>query len=540
MGGRKNSLTPDEKALQDQSNFLPQKQLVFCLAIVALGQLISYMDQNGISTALPTIAADLDARDTISWAGTTSLLANTAFQMLYGRLSDIFGRKAIFISAILLLALGDLVCSLSTNAAMFYVFRGVAGIGSGGITNLAMIITSDIVSLEQRGKYQGIVGSMIGLGSVTGPFLASAFVERATWRAFFWMLAPSGVLVALAAFFFLPSKPPVTSFKEGMKKVDYLGVLTSSVGTIFLLIPISGGGAYFPWDSPMVISMLAIGGVFMILFVVVEWKFAKIPMMPVGVYRNPTIVILLAQCFILGAVYQSTVYYIPLYLQNAHQFSSIVSAALFASLAGIQALVSTLSGLFITHFKRYGIVIQFGFGTWTLGCGLALIFKKNTNPGIVVVPLLIMGIGIGCVFQPILVALQAHSSKARRAVIISIRNFNRSAGGACGLAVSAAVLQARLKSTLPLDYKYLADSTYALPDFRGGVPNGVLDAYMAASHLVFIVQVPLMGVCFLGSLLMKDRGLVRKEDQEADAQAQQGGQVTGPEVAGSSEPKTGS
>lgn len=284
--GRRESLTPAEKALQDQSNFLPKRQLIFCLAIVSISQLISYMDQNGISTALPTIAADLDARNSISWAGTTSLLANTAFQMLYGRLSDIFGRKAIFISAILLLALGDLVCSLSTNAAMFYVFRGVAGIGSGGITNLAMIITSDVVSLEQRGKYQGIIGSMIGLGSVTGPFIASAFVERATWRGFFWLLAPMGVLNALSAFFFLPSKPPVTTLKEGLKKVDYLGVLTSSIGTIFLLIPISGGGSYFPWSSPMVISMLAIGGVFIILFVLVEWKFAKIPMMP-GQFNSP-------------------------------------------------------------------------------------------------------------------------------------------------------------------------------------------------------------------------------------------------------------
>jgi MFS family permease len=350
---------------------------------VSLGQLISFIDQNGISTALPTIAADLDARNTISWAGTSSLLANTAFQMMYGRLSDIFGRKTIFISAILLLATGDLVCGLSANAAMFYVFRGVAGIGSGGITNLTAIIVSDVVTLEQRGKYQGIIGTMIGLGSVTGPFLAAAFVSRSTWRGFFWMLAPLGALNALMAFLYLPSKESETTFKEGMKKVDFLGVLTSSVGTIFLLIPISGGGAYFPWNSPMVISMLAIGGASLVLFVLIEWKFATIPMMPsqfrtylfkiyqltpktVTVYRNPAIVILLVQSFLLGAVYQSTVYYIPLYLQNAHQVSSIISAALLAPLGGIQSVFSTLSGLYITRYRRFGIVICFGFGMWTL------------------------------------------------------------------------------------------------------------------------------------------------------------------------------
>ncbi|OQD68874.1 hypothetical protein PENDEC_c030G02843 [Penicillium decumbens] len=517
MSRNRDSLTKGEKTLQDQSNLLPRKQLIFCLGIVSLAQLISFIDQNGISTALPTIAADLNARNTVSWAGTASLLANTTFQMLYGRLSDIFGRKTVFISAILLLAIADLVCGLSTSAAMFYVFRGVAGIGSGGITNLAMIITSDVVTLEQRGKYQGIIGSMIGLGSVTGPFLAAAFVLRSTWRGLFWLLAPLGVLNALVAFWFLPSKNPTTTFKEGMKKVDYLGVLTSSVGTIFLLIPISGGGAYFAWNSPLVISMLAIGTASLSLFVFVEWKFATIPMMPVAVYRSPAIVILLVQSFLLGAVYQSMVYYIPLYLQNAHQYSAIVSAAIFASLAGIQAIMSALSGLCITRFKNYGQVIRFGFAMWTL----------DTNPGVLVVILLIAGVGVGCVFQPMLVALQAHSTKARRAVIISNRNFNRSAGGACGLAISAAVLQARLRSTLPTQYSYLADSPYSLHDFKTSIPGSVLDAYMSASDLVFVVQVPLIGLCFLGSLFVKDRGLAPLDEKPATNKTRPGNAEAG-------------
>lgn len=130
--------------------------------------------------------------------------------------------------------------------------------------------------------------------------------------------------------------------------------------------------------------------------------------------------------------------------------------------------------------------------------------------------MLVIGLGVGCIFQPILVALQAHSPTSRRAVIISNRNFYRCAGGACGLAISAAVLQARLKSALPAEYSHLAGSTYSLPDFDGGaVPTGVLDAYMAASHAVFVLQVPLIGICFAGNLLIKDRGLEPPEDQVA-------------------------
>lgn len=148
----------------------------------------------------------------------------------------------------------------------------------------------------------------------------------------------------------------------------------------------------------------------------------------------------------------------------------------------------------------------------TRGAGVALILNRRTSPGVIVIPLLLIGVGVGCIFQPTLVALQAHSPKSRRAVIISNRNFFRSAGGACGLAVSAAVLQARLRATLPTEYSYLSDSTYSLPDSARD-NTGVLDAYMAASHAVFILQVPLIGLCFLGTAFIRDRGLEPPEDK---------------------------
>jgi hypothetical protein len=135
-------------------------------------------------------------------------------------------------------------------------------------------------------------------------------------------------------------------------------------------------------------------------------------------------------------------------------------------------------------------------------------YGRETEIGIIIVPLLVIGFGVGCIFQPTLIAIQAHSTKSRRAVIISNRNFYRCSGGACGLAISAAVLQASLRAALPAEFAYLADSTYSVPDFHGApVPDAVLDAYMAASHSVFILQVPLMGLCLLGMLMVRDRGL---------------------------------
>ncbi|KAH8650453.1 major facilitator superfamily domain-containing protein [Ilyonectria robusta] len=502
-----------EFALHDQANLLPRRQLILAFATLSINMLIVAIDQNGIAVTLPTIATDLNAEATISWAGTASLLANTTFQMLYGRLSDIFGRKTIFIAAILMLSIGDLLCALSQTAVMFYICRAIAGIGGGGIVSLTNIIVSDIVTLEQRGKYQGINGAMVGLGNAVGPFLAAALIQRTSWRAFFYMLSPLGAMTACLTYFYLPSKPPTASFEESLRQVDWIGSLVSSTGVILLLIPITGGGAYFSWDSPMVISMLAIGFVTFLSFIAWEWKLAKLPMMPVEIFNNSVVVVMFLQSFLFGSVYQAYLYYIPLYLQNPHQFSVMTSAIVYIPLVIAQSLISILSGQYISRRKQYGEVIVFGFGIWTLGAGLALVFNRATRPGIIIIILLLIGTGVGSIMQPTLVALQAHSPKYRRAVIISNRNFFRSAGGACGLAVSAAVLQARLRATLPQEYKYVSDSTYALPESVKHVP-AVLDAYMAASRGVFILQVPLMAICLLCTVFIRDRGLESREDHD--------------------------
>ncbi|KAK7990956.1 hypothetical protein PG990_015236 [Apiospora arundinis] len=314
------------------------------------------------------------------------------------------------------------------------------------------------------------------------------------------------------------------SIREGMCKIDWAGVITISIAVIFLLIPISGGGAYFPWGSPMVISMLVIGVLSLCLFIFVEWRVARLPMMPLSIFKNPVIAVMLAQSFLVGAVYQSYLYYLPLYLQNARGHSVLASAAFTSALVGAQSVFSVAGGQYIARTKRYGEVIWFGFGSWTLGSCLTLLYTTTTPTGLTVLPLLFVGAGVGCIFQPTLVAFQAHVTKPQRAVIIANRNFVRCAGGAGGLAVSGAVLQAALRSRLPPAYAYLADKTYVTPpaDVLSGTagsgspdPDAVLvgGAYVAASRAVFILQIPLIGLCLLGCAFIRDRGLQPLEDK---------------------------
>ncbi|EXJ85735.1 hypothetical protein A1O1_06103 [Capronia coronata CBS 617.96] len=511
-----------EKTLHNQENILPTAQLLVVFGVLALVLCVCFMDQNGISVALPTIAKDLNAQETISWAGTSSLIANTVFSVLYGRLSDIFGRKVIFLSACALLALGDLLCGLAQDPAMLYVFRAVAGLAGGGITNLTMIIVSDVVTLKDRGKFQGILGACVGLGNVAGPFVAAAFIENTTWRAFFYLLAPLVALCGVAAMFLLPSTAPAAGFLESARKIDHWGTLTSAVAVIFLLVPISGGGAYFPWASPMVIAMLAIGSSALVLFVGVEWKVASLPMMPVQIFGDRVVATLLAQSFLLGWVYQSYLYYLPMYYQNVRGYSAVTSAALTIPIMATQAVASIVSGQYMSRRGRYGEVLWVGFGAWTLGSGLTILFNRTTSPAACAVILCVVGFGVGNVFQPTLVALQAHSPKARRAVIVSNRNFFRCCGGACGLAVAAAVLQASLRASLPARFQYLAESTYARPNLGSADMAVVLDAYMKAMRNVFIIQVPLIGLCLLGCLLITDQGLERPDERPVQAVQEDG------------------
>ncbi|THC92356.1 hypothetical protein EYZ11_008172 [Aspergillus tanneri] len=261
--------------------------------------------------------------------------------------------------------------------------------------------------------------------------------------------------------------------------------------------------------------MLAIGACSLITFIFIEWKVATLPMLPVAFFKNKVICTLFLQSFLLGAVYQSYLYYLPLYYQNAREWSPLVSAAFTAPMVVCQSLASILSGQYISRRRRYGEVIWTGFGLWTLGAGLVLLFELDTSPGVIVAVVAIIGIGVGGTFQPTLVAFQAHCTKSQRAVVISDRNFFRCLGGACGLAVSAALLQATLRSSLPDGYQYLAHSSYSLPS-RSNVSNAdwsqIVTAYAKASRSVFILQVPLIGVAFIACLLIRDRGLERLKE----------------------------
>lgn len=505
-----------EAAIHDQTNLVPLKQRLIIFFTLASCMFLCYVDQNGITVLLPSIAKDLNAADTIAWAGTSALIANTVFQVLYGRLSDLFGRKKIFVACMVLLAISDLICGLTPNKEVLYVFRGISGVANGGIVALVNMIMSDVVTLQQRGKYQGIIGSFIGLGNAAGPLIAAAFTQHSTWRGLFYLNAPLCLLAAGLAAWTLPQSMPKVNFRETIRKVDWVGLFFSTAAIILILIAVSDGGHGAPWNSAETISMLVIGGICAIAFVFVEWKFAKLPMMPLEMWKNKSVALMLVQSFLLGMNYYSLIYYLPLYYQNVGGYNVMKSAVLILPLVLVQATFSALGGQYMSYIGHYIEVILIGFAVWTLGSGLLVSLGTDSPIGHICGFIIMVGFGAGCTFQTTNTAMQAHSPKSQRAIVISNRMLLRQLGGAVGLAISSSISGNVLESSLPPDLQYIADSTFAVPDLNtvsAADRRSINTAYASASRAVFIFCVAVIGVALVLTFFVKDNGMTREEDK---------------------------
>ncbi|KAK7203939.1 MFS multidrug transporter-like protein [Myxozyma melibiosi] len=514
----------NKELLEDQTNLLPFGQLISVFAAICLSLFVSYIDQSSLGNMLPTIGRDLNAETTISWAATATMIANTTFQVLYGRLSDIFGRKYIFLSAVLLLFVADLLCGFAKTAAQFYVFRGFSGIAAGGINALAMILVSDIVTLRQRGKYQGFIATTIGIANTVGPFIAAGLIDHANWRVLFYIVAPCALVSMVVSWFIVPLKFTPGDYKAKIRKVDGLGILLSSIAVIFILIPVNSGGVEWAWNSGFVISFFVIGGLAAVGFIYVEKKVARLPMMPLRLFHSKVRAAMFVQVFFTGAVYYVQINFLPVYFQNARGYSRMFSAVMLLAMVVPQAVMSTCAGLIMSRTGKYAMIVRTGSVLLVAATSIQLgIYNDTTASGVLAIPLVIQSLGIGCTFQPVLVALQANAPKADRAVIVSVRNLVRSLGAAVGLAIASAllsnVLLANVPEGIPAEMQAaMASSVFAVPDLSGSSAEQVRrvrHAYMVAHRAVFAFYVPMTVVSFVLSFFVKENGLERQEERSS-------------------------
>lgn len=228
----------DPNQLYDQKQRLPFTRLLAAYLCLCLCYFISYLDMNSVTTSLPTIGNAVDAGPTITWVGTAYLLGQTSCQPLYGRVSDITGRKPILLFSVACILVGGLLCGFAQTPIWLYVSRAISGIGGGGISSCVAIIVSDLVSLKSRGKYQGFISLAIATGATAGPFVAAGLIRQAAdgWRWAFWIPSIASAVCFVLLWFLLPLKPVGGNWREKAGKIDWLGVATSGPGLILLLV----------------------------------------------------------------------------------------------------------------------------------------------------------------------------------------------------------------------------------------------------------------------------------------------------------------
>ncbi|KAF5872843.1 putative efflux pump antibiotic resistance protein [Botrytis fragariae] len=498
-----------------QSNNLPHKKLMQVFPLLALAQFTAYLDQTSISAAVPSIGEALNLGPQLSWVATSYLMATTAVQLLNGRLSDIFGRKQLLLTSLGILATGNLICGFSNTPAMLFTFRVVSGLGVVPF----QIIASDVTTLQQRGKYNGFIGLAVAFGSGLGPLLGGAMATKVSWRWTLWYDVPWLVILSIMLFTVLPSSKMASGTRSKLGMIDWIGVAMSVAAIVLLLVPLSQGGSTFAWNSSLVIAMLAIGAVTFAVFLAVEWKVAKLPIMPIHLFRNGlSCNILLVQNVLYGIVFWGNLFYMPIYLVNVRGYTAIMAGAIIMPMAGSQGLGSILSGLIISHTKRYNPVMVLGQWVWALLLIPQAFYSRTTPIWAICVVGFFQGLGTGFCFQPSLVALLAHSRRADRAVLNSLRNFLRTMGGTLGLTLASTilnnVLKTRLRGVVSSSVAETLTTSINQLDSLGlsaAQHNAVLDAYMASVRTVFILYAPLIGACALAALLVSDNGLEEKD-----------------------------
>jgi EmrB/QacA subfamily drug resistance transporter len=397
-------------ALEAQEEPRPQRsKLKIALIMTSLGMavLLVALDITIITTALPTIAEHFNSASGYTWVGSAYLIANAAATPIWGKVSDIFGRKPILLVTNAIFFLGSLLAGVAVNMDMLIAARVIQGIGGGGLIVLVNITISDLFAMRDRGAYFGIIGGVWALASSLGPVVGGALTQKASWRWCFYINLPIDGLAFLIILFVLDVQTPKTNLRKGLKAVDWLGSLTMIAGTVMLLLGLEFGGVSFPWDSATVICLILFGVITIGLFFVVEHRFAPYPLMPLDLFSKRSNMAALGVCFFHAFVFISGSYFLPLYFQAVLGATPILSGVYLLPTALSLSFLSAFTGVFIKKTGQYLPCIWFGFIFMTLGFGLFIDLGLNSSWAKIIIYQIIAGIGVGPNFQSPLIALQS-------------------------------------------------------------------------------------------------------------------------------------
>jgi EmrB/QacA subfamily drug resistance transporter len=489
---------------------LSHREILIVFSGLMAGLLVAALDQTIVATALPTIVGDLGGLNHLSWVVTAYLLTSTVSVPLYGKVSDLLGRKIVFQAAIVIFVAGSMLAGLSQNMLELVLFRALQGVGGGGLISMAQAIIGDIVAPRERGKYQGYLGAVFAFASVVGPLLGGWFVDHLTWRWVFYVNVPVGAMALLVT-----SSVLNVNFRRVQHAIDYLGAaLVMGSATCLLLVTVWGGVQY-PWGSPTIIGLAIVGVVLLVLFIVQEGRAAE-PVIPLRLWRDPVFSVASGLEFLVGFAMFGAIIFLPLYLQTVGGASAENSGLLILPLMAGLMISSIGSGRMITRtgrYKRFPIV-----GTATIAVAMYLMSTMGVGTSRITSSLymVVLGLGIGMIIQVMVLAVQNSVPHSDLGTATATESFTRSMGGAFGVAIYGAIFNNRLAFNLAqllptgrgsVNAAQLQGSPQAIRALPPAIRGPVLLALARSIHVVFLFAVPLAIAAFLVTWLLPEKEL---------------------------------
>lgn len=422
---------------------------------ILLGLLLSSLDQTIVGTAMPRVIADLGGFDHYAWVATAYLLTSTASVPIFGKLSDIYGRKWFYIGGMVLFLIASALCGASQSMTQLILFRGLQGIGGGIITANTFAIIGDLFPPAERGKWQGVTGSVFGLSSVIGPALGGWLTDGPGWRWVFYVNLPVGILAISVLLYGLPA------IKPGVKRpIDWLGAAGIVGVTGALLLGLSWGGTEYDWGSTQIVGLFVVAAVMLVFFIWAETRAIE-PIIPLPFFRNRTFLVSIVSMAMLGAAMFGVITYLPLFVQGVIGKSATNSGAVLTPLMLGLVAASTTSGQITSRTGRYKWSPMLGLSLLTIGMFLLTRMDADTPNSTIVRNLIICGVGIGFTMPTFTLAVQNAFPQRQIGVVTSSVQFFRSIGATVGIAVMGSMLTSELQSSIRTDVP--AEVTAALP-----------------------------------------------------------------------------
>ncbi|HUZ63175.1 MAG TPA: MDR family MFS transporter [Acetobacteraceae bacterium] len=466
---------------------------------------LAALDQNIVATALPQIVSDLGGLAHLSWVVTAFLVASTSTAPLYGKLSDMYGRKPAFMVSIVVFLAGSALCGQARGMVGLIGFRAVQGIGAGGLITLAQTTIGDLVTPRERGRYQGLFAAVFAACSVAGPLLGGIITQALSWRWIFYVNIPVGAAALVLIGVGLKQRPP-----RRAHRIDLAGAALLIGATSCTLLMLSWGGSVYPWASAPVIGPALAAVVLFVLLVRTERRAAE-PILPPPLFADRVFVLGTAGIGFAAMALFAAVIFLPLFFQLVMGASPTTAGLLLAPLMGGVIVSSFGGGRLVSATGRYKTITLAGLAAATLSF-LVMAWAGQSGGGVwpIEAALVLLGLGIGLTTPNLTTAIQSAVRRADLGAATSATAFFRSLGGALGVALAGAILTMRLHSLLPGGHggaALLTGGVSRIATLPRAQHDLVVFAYRHALATTFLAGAAITALAFFSVLFLPERQL---------------------------------